>query len=192
MHFLISLVFIPLNLLYGATIVWIVRWLLFNKEQKFFFKKRNILTPGVIPKYKVKGMNKLRDAVKGYLEQVEDFESHQGYIYEWEKKSYNRVWEFMGRFDNKRYLPSGVIAWIKDAVAFIAKDLFSRFLRTFIPYMYEYYEVTSKIDLLDKKIDVAIIESYYNQYVHKYFMYVMLAGYLLIGLYNQTIFLIFG
>lgn len=190
MNFLLSMIFLPLNLLFGASIIWLIRWLLFNKKQRYIFKKRNILTPGVIPKLKNFLLSKVRNAVKEYFEQVDDFESHQGYIYNWEKKVYHKVFDATEFIDNIRFMPTSVADWIRHALAFIVKDLSSRFLRTFIPYLYEYYKINNKIDIIDEKIDLVVIESYYNQYCHRFLMYFNLFIFLLAGILNQILFLI--
>ncbi len=190
MTFLLSLLFLAINLLYGASWVWLIRWLLFNKKQRYIFRKKNILTPGLIIKGKSYVMNKIRGTVKDYLDQVDDLDSHRGYIYNWERKVYNKIYNGLDKINSIKYLPQSAIQWIKNAVAFFIKDLCSQFLRTFIPYMYEYYQVSSKIDLLDKKIDLELVESYYNRYVHKYFMWFNLACFAIIGIYNQVLYLI--
>ncbi len=190
MNFLLSLIFIPLNLLFGASIIWFIRWLLFNKKQRYIFKKKNILTPGVIPKLKNYALGKVRGTVKDYFEQVDDFQSHQGYIYNWEKQVYQKVYDATEFIDNARYIPTSVADWFRHSIAFISKDLSSRFLRTFIPYLYEYYSINDKIDLVDEKIDLIVIESYYNQYCHKFLMYFNLFIFLLAGILNLILFLI--
>lgn len=190
MNFLLSLIFLPINLLFGASIIWFIRWLLFNKKQRYIFKKKNFLTPGVIPKLKNYVLRKVRTAVKEYFEQVDDFQSHQGYIYQWEKKVYSKVYDGTEFIDNVRYLPSSVADWIRHTLAFIVKDLSSRFLRTFIPYLYEYYKINNKIDIIDEKIDLVVIESYYNQYCHRFLMYFNLFIFFLTGILNQILFLI--
>jgi len=190
MNFLLSLIFLPLNLLFGASIIWLIRWLLFNKKQRYIFKKKNILTPGLIIKGKSYALGKVRNTVKEYFDQVDDFESHQGYIYNWEKKVYQKVYDATEFIDNARYIPTSVADWLRHAIAFIAKDLSSRFLRTFIPYLYEYYEVNNKIDMIADKIDLVMIESYYNQYCHKFLMYFNLFIFFLAGILNQILFLI--
>ncbi len=190
MNFLLSLIFIPLNLLFGASIIWLIRWLLFNKKQRYIFKKKNILTPGVIPKLKNYGLGKVRTSVKDYFDQVDDFQSHQGYIYKWEKQVYQKVYDGCEFIDNARYIPTSVADWIRHSLAFICKDLSSRFLRTFIPYLYEYYSINDKIDLIDEKIDLVVIESYYNQYIHRFLMYFNLFIFLLAGILNLILFLI--
>lgn len=190
MNFLLSLIFLPLNLLMGATLVWTIRWLLFNKKPMFIFKKRNIFTPGVIPRLKNLLLRKIRGAVKDYFEQVDDFASHQGYIYRWEKKVYAEVFDRTEFIDRARYIPTSVADWLRHAFAFIAKDLSSRFLRTFIPYLYEYYKVDNKIEIIDEKINLEVIESFYNQYLHNFFMGFSLVSFFIIGVVNQTMFLI--
>jgi uncharacterized membrane protein YheB (UPF0754 family) len=190
MNFLLSLIFLPLNLLFGASIIWLIRWLLFNKKQRYIFKKKNILTPGLIPKLKNYVLRKVQNAVKDYYEQVDDFESHQGYIYNWEKKVYHKVFDATEFIDNIRYMPTSVADWFRHALAFIAKDLSSRFLRTFIPYLYEYYKIDNKIDLVAEKIDLVVIESYYNQYCHRFLMYFNLLIFFIAGILNQILFLI--
>ncbi len=190
MNFLLSLIFLPLNLLFGASIIWLIRWLLFNKKQRYIFKKKNILTPGLVPKGKNYLLRKVRNTVKDYFDQVNDFESHQGYIYNWEKQVYNKVFDNTEFIDNIRYMPTSVADWIRHALAFIAKDLSSRFLRTFIPYLYEYYKIENKVDFVAEKIDLVVIESYYNQYCHKFLMYFNLFIFFFAGILNQILFLI--
>lgn len=190
MNFLLSLIFIPINLLFGASIIWFIRWLLFNKKQRYIFKKKNILTPGIIPKLKNYLLGKVRTSVKDYFEQVDDFQSHQGYIYKWEKQVYQRIYDNTEFIDKARYIPTRVADWIRHSIAFICKDLSSRFLRTFIPYLYEYYRINDKIDLVDEKIDLVVIESYYNQYIHRFLMYFNLFIFLLAGILNLILFLI--
>lgn len=190
MNFLLSLIFLPLNLLFGATIIWFIRWLLFNKKQRYIFKKKNILTPGIIPRLKGLLLRKVRGAVQDYFDQVDDFESHQGYIYNWEKKVYLKVYDATEFIDNIRYMPSSVADWIRNAISFISKDLSSRFLRTFIPYLYEYYTINDKIDMVSEKIDLVVIESYYNQYCHRFLIYFNLVIFFIAGILNQILFLI--
>jgi len=42
--------------------------------------------------------------VKDYFDQVDDFESHQGYLYDWEKQVYHKVFEATVFIDNARYI----------------------------------------------------------------------------------------
>lgn len=190
MNFLLSLIFLPLNLLLGASFIWLIRWLLFNKKPRYIFKMRNFLTPGVFPRIKNYLLRKVRSAVKDYFDQVDDFESHQGYIYKWEKQVYHKAYAKTEFIENIRYMPISVADWIRNALAFIVKDLSSRFLRTFIPYLYEYYTLNDKIDMVAEKIDLAILESYYNQYLHRFFFYFSMVTFFMIGVLNQILFLI--
>ena len=190
MNFLLSLIFLPLNLLFGVSLIWSIRWLLFNKKQRYIFKKRNIFTPGLVPRFKNFILKKIRGTVQDYFDQVDDFESHQGYIYNWEKKVYLKVYNTTEFIDNIRYMPTSVADWIRNAISFIAKDLSSRFLRTFIPYLYEYYAINDKIDMIAEKIDLTVVEKYYNQYCHKFLIYFTLLLFFIVGVLNQILFLI--
>ncbi len=48
MLFLKSLLFIVWNIAWGLALVYFLRWFLFNSKARYFFGKRNILTPGLI------------------------------------------------------------------------------------------------------------------------------------------------
>lgn len=190
MNFLWSLIFLPLNLLFGVAFVWLIKWLLFNKKPRYIFKIRNIFTPGVFPRIKNLILRRIRGAVQDYFDQVDDLASHNGYIYRWEKRVYAEVYDKTEFIDRVRYMPTSVADWIRNAIAFIAKDLSARFLRTFIPYLYEYYEIEGKIDLIEEKIDLTVIESYYNDLFHNFFLVFSLVVFFFIGVLNQIMFLI--
>jgi len=78
---------------------------------------------------------------------------------------------------------------LTPAFATIVFEVVKQFLRTFVPYLMEKYEVNKYIELLDKKLDVDIIKEYFNKYVYKYVLMFVLAVHFLIGFGNMLIYL---
>lgn len=189
MKYLWSLVFLLVNLWIGYSMIWNIKWLIFNKKKVYIFRKKLFLTPGVAQRLKNKLMDKIRGVVKDYLEQANDEVSEAGYICRFEKKVFSVVYEKLSFIHSKLKVPFFIADPVASGIAFISKEFCSKMLREFVPYLYEYYKIDNKIDLLDTKLDLAVVESYYNKYVHKYLVIFNLVIFFIFGIINQVVYL---
>ncbi|MBW6516260.1 MAG: hypothetical protein K0B81_06565 [Candidatus Cloacimonetes bacterium] len=92
--------------------------------------------------------------------------------------------------DEYRFLPHFVKRNIQNLVAQIVFELTRYFIRTFIPYLMERYNIESYIVLLERKGDISILKAYYNKYIYRYLLYFSLIFFFFTGIFNMIIYLI--
>jgi len=79
---------------------------------------------------------------------------------------------------------------LRHSLALIVFEAVKQFFRSFVPFLMERYEVEKYIDLVDEKLDLATIETYYRRYIYKYMLYFFLAVSALIGVANMLYYII--
>jgi len=183
------LIFIIVNMLFGFMYVFAIKFFLFiPSKEKRLFKKRVPLTPAFIYRKKIWLINKIKKEVNEYINDTKD-DTDGSRITKWEHKIFNQTWDKLGFLDEYKFIPGSIKRSLKHFVSTIVFQLVKQFLRTFIPFLMEKYELSKYIELLDKTLDVDILKEYFNKYVYKYLLLIVLAIHFLIGFGNMIIYL---
>jgi len=190
MIFLKALLFVLLNLGMGYLLVFTMRSLLFYPEKKIYIGRIHIpLTPGLIFYLKNLIIQKLYKLLHDFLNDCENLETDSR-ISKIEHDIYTKIWDRMKFLDEYRFLPHFVKRNIQNLVAQIVFELTRYFIRTFIPYLMERYNIESYIVLLERKGDISILKAYYNKYIYRYLLYFSLIFFFFTGIFNMIIYLI--
>jgi uncharacterized membrane protein YheB (UPF0754 family) len=176
----------------GVSIVFVVRWVLFNLKARFIFRAHIPLTPGVVIKKRDWIFDKVRSILHDYLAQAENIKHPNGYLKRWEKLIFETAWEKAEFIEGWKLLPKSIKEKIHAWVAQLARDLASKLLRQFIPKLAEQLRIEQHIDDFDAKYSNEVIRQYYNRYVHKYLLYFFLGINLIIGFLNMILFWFIG
>ncbi len=188
MIFLKSLLFIVWNVLVGTSLIFLLRWLLFNQKSRFIFGTHIPLTPGFIVSKRDWVFNKIRAILHDYLDQADRIVNGNSYLSKWEKLVYDTVVEKADFVDEWKFLPHAWRMKIREALAKAVRDIVSRILRKFIPKLIEQLQIENKIDDFDEQFNSKVLRQYYNLYVHKYLLYFFIAVNILIGITNMILF----
>ena len=170
--------------------VFIIKAFLFiPRKEKRLFGTRVIGTPAFAYRKKIWLIRKLDKMLLDYIRDSRD-ESQNSRVTKWEQDAFKKAWDKFEFLEKIKFLPRVLIEKIRYFLSVLVFEIVKQFLRTFIPYLMEKYEVKKYIQLLDKKLDMEIIRSYFNRYVYKYMLIVSLTFFSLIGLGNMVIYLI--
>ncbi len=191
MEYLKPVFIILWNILPGFTTVWIIRLLLFNPEYEHHFPngKKAPLTPGLIYWGKNWLIKKLTSLLEDYIYDTRNMDQ-ESRISKWELTVYRKVWNKMEFISEIKFLPSSWKEKIRYFCAFIIYEITKQFFRSFIPYLMDHFAVRKYVELLDQKLDVDIIKTFYVKYIFKYMMLLSLAIALFISIWNIIIYLI--
>ncbi len=184
------LIFIVVNMLVGFLFVFAIKFFLFIPSEKLkIFGKHLPFTPAFVYRKKIWLIKKIRKMVNEYINDIKD-ESDTSRITKWEHKAFHQTWDKITFLDNLRFIPKSIKNNIKHFLATIVFEVVKQFLRTFVPYLMEKYELNKYIELLDEKLDVDVLKEYFNKYVYKYLLMFVLAVHFLIGFGNMLIYII--
>ncbi|MFA5498997.1 MAG: hypothetical protein WC327_05565 [Candidatus Cloacimonadia bacterium] len=147
------------------------------------------MTPALLYRWKGWLIDKLRKMLYEFLRDCEDKELDSR-VKRLEERVYKKIWEKMDVVNRARYLPKFIARYVQAIIAQIVYEFVSYFIRTFIPYLIEEYRIERYIDLLEIKLDVGIVEKYYDRYVHRFLCYFSLFIFIFIGFYNSVIYLL--
>ncbi|HPR18037.1 MAG TPA: hypothetical protein PLD62_07315 [Candidatus Cloacimonadota bacterium] len=191
MVFLRFLLFIFWNMLPGYLSVFLLKQLLFFPEKEKYFGngKKIPLTPGFAFKVKNYLIQKITHLVHDYLDDTKNSESDSR-ISKWETQAFNRAWEKCDYIERIKFLPHKWRESIRFFLASVFYQLVKQFLRSFVPYLMDHFEVEKYIELLDKTIDMKVIKDYFIRYVYRYLLYAVLAIGFIVGLWNAVFYLI--
>lgn len=182
--------FIVFNMLAGFLIIFSLKIILFiPKKEKRFVGTRIPLTPALIYRKKIWLINKLTKMLKNYIVDTQD-ESYDSRITKWEQETFHKAFAKLEFISNFKFLPSSLKLQIRHFLATIVYEVTKQFLRSFVPYLMERYNIKQYIELVDLKLDVKILEGYFNRYVFRYLTMFTLSVCFLIGLGNVIIYLI--
>jgi hypothetical protein len=186
-----SLIILAWNILPVFLIVLLIKLLLFypKKEKKFRNGKRMPFTPGLAYKGKEWLINKLEKLVRDYLADTKD-DSRNTRLSKWEDDVFQKAWDKLEFIDRIRFLPHKIKENIRFFISLIFYQLIRHFLRSFVPFMMEHYQVEEYIYLIDRKIDMAIIKSFFDKKIFRYLMYFVVFCGFLWGIWNILMFLI--
>jgi hypothetical protein len=173
-------------------VIYFIRWFLFNAKARFFFGKRFILTPGLIVRKRDWLFGKARDLLHDYLRQAEDPSLKEGYIYKWEQKVREFLWEKTSFVDSWPLIPAKLKDNIRRKIVDAFTAIVSKLLRNTVPRFLEQWRIEHRIDDYDFQFSIEFFRKYYNLYVHKYLMYLFIAINFIIGVENMILYLIIG
>ena len=190
MVFLKSLVFILINVLCGYLFVYTIKFILFYpRTKKYIFNKKIPFTPGLIPRKKDWLINKVETLLRDYLRDCK-INTEKSRVTRWENKVFKKAWNKCEYVEKIKYLPGFIKEKLHYICSLLAYEFAKQFLRDFVPYLMERYNIKQYINLADKKIDIDTIRDFYNKYIYKYSLYIVLTFFGLMGLLNMLIYLI--
>ncbi|MBN1949308.1 MAG: hypothetical protein JW784_06155 [Candidatus Cloacimonetes bacterium] len=184
------LAFLVFNLLTAFFIVFSIKAFLFYPRHSWFINgKRVIFTPGFLYRQKSRLFHGLDNLLNNYLRETASA-SDKTKIAEWEKKAYRRAWENLQGVENIRFLPHSIKEKIRYYLALVCYEAVRQFLRTFIPFLLERYQARRLITEMELRLDVAVLEDYYNRYIYRFMLVFFLGIAFCIGLGNMIIYII--
>jgi len=188
--FLKGLFFILFNLLSGFLIVFTIKAILFLPRKAYYFNgKKIIFTPGLLYRKRDWLMNKIRKELKDFLAEAKS-DGEEGRISKWEKEAFKKAWEKFEFIEKPRFVPKVIKENLHFFFSAITFEVVKQFLRSFIPYLMEHYQINKYVQLLDKKLNIDIIYGYFNKYLYKYLMWFSLGFFLIVGIGNMIIYYI--
>jgi hypothetical protein len=134
-------------------------------------------------------LTKISRVVQDYVNDSKN-EEPDSRLSRWENNVFQKAWSKFEFIENIKLLPH---SWKENIHFFLASLVYQvakQFFRSFIPYLMDYYEVGKYVELIDKKIDVEALRVFYERFVYRYAMYLVLIVGSLVGVWNVIIFLI--
>lgn len=189
MIFLKSLLFIVWNIALGLSIVYMLKWFLFNAKARYVFGKRIPLTPGFLVAKREWLFSKARDILHDYLEQAAN-PDRTGYLKKWLKQIHNFLWDKTSFVDDWRFLPAKIKDSIRNKIVDAFVSIASNVLRKTVPRLVEQLRVEHRIDDFDFQFSIDFFYGYFRKYVYKPLLIAFAALNLLIGIMNMILFLI--
>jgi len=189
MIFLKSLTFIVWNIALGLSIVYLLKWFLFNAKARYIFGKRIPLTPGFLVAKREWLFSKAREILHDYLEQASN-PDRNGYLKKWLKQIHGYLWEKTSFVDEWPFLPAKFKASIRNKIVDAFVNIASNLLRKTVPRLVEQLRVEHRIDDFDFQFSIEFFYGYFRKYVYKPLLIAFAALNLLIGIMNMILFLI--
>ena len=187
-----ALAFLILNVSLGYLLAVMVKSLLFYPSRpKYFGYYKLPLTPGLVHRSKAVLISKLNSYVSVFIRDCQDF-SEQGRIYIFEMKVYAYVIDSLSEKKIMKSIPSFFEKPIKTIIAQFAFEIVRYFVRSFIPYLMDRYSLDCYLGLLDRKLEVSVLEGYYNRYFHRYLTLLFLSFFFMTGVFNMLIYILIG
>lgn len=190
MIFLKSLMFILWNVAIGLSLVYLLKWFLFNARPRKIFGWKIPLTPGFLVRKRDWLFSKARDLLHDYLRQAESAVNKNGYLARWEKMIYDVIWEKTSFIDEWAFLPGSFKSKIHAKLSDMAKGIASSILRKTVPHLIEEWRIEHRIDEYDFQFSIEFFYGYFRKYVYKPLLLTFLAINFLIGLSNMILYLI--
>ena len=192
MIFLKSLLFPLANMLIAYLLVSLVRGVLFYPRREIFINGKKLpLTPGLVVKYHKILLDKLNGLLNDFLHDIDN--DHGGNkVTEWETKSFEKCYKWAEEKINIKYLPHKILIGLRVLVAEFGREFVRQFARSFVPYLMEKVNFTRYVELVNHHITLEFLQKYYDRYIYKYSLIILCGFALIIGIFNQLIYLIIG
>ncbi len=190
MIFLKSLSFIVWNIALGLSLVYLIKWLLFNAKARYIFGKRILLTPGFLVAKREWLFSKARDILHDYLDQAANPTRNTGYLNKWLNQIKSFLWEKTDFVQQWRILPAKLKDNIRNKIVDAFTSLAANLLRKTIPRMIEQLRIEHRIDDYDFQFSIEFFYGYFRKYVYKPMILAFIALNFIIGVLNMILFLI--
>jgi len=175
----------------GVLWAWLVMAVFFlPRRQWHFFGAPVPFTPGFLWRKKDWLFRQANRYVDDYLNAAMNDDDTESIIAQWEQKVWDAVWGRLETLEHQEKIPAAVGRVLRQVISQVVLEVVRQALRNFIPYLVEYYNARSWLDLAEEKLDVGVILKYANRYVFKYIYLFMLGLCTLIGLFNVIVFLL--
>ncbi|MBT3169340.1 MAG: hypothetical protein HN952_05530 [Candidatus Cloacimonetes bacterium] len=190
MIFLKSLIFILFNLFLGFSLIFTIKLFLFiPKKEKKIFHKKVPFTPAFVHRKKKWLIDKLHSALAKYIADAKN-KNIDSRVSKWETKIYKSTHKKLEKIARIPFLPSSLKTKIREIIATFIYQIAKYFFRNFVPYLMSRYHLIKYIELLDFKLDVEVIEDYFNRYIYRFLLVISLTFSFLVGIGNMIVFLI--
>ena len=190
MIFLKGLIFLIANMLVAYLIVFSIKAILFYPKRKKYWNSKPIpFTPGLLYRKQKWLIDKLHSLLNDYLKDCKVY-SDDSRISKWESTVYDKTWDKFSFFEKQRFIPSSIKRIMHYYSSLFVMEFARQFLRNFVPFLMERYNVNKYVDLVDKKLNVDMILDFFNKKIYKYMLMVFVGLALLIGIFNMIVFFI--
>jgi hypothetical protein len=169
-------------------ILYTGKTILFKRQPFVFLGKPMPITQGFLVRKKIWLIQKLRALLCDYIRQANAEGMSRGYLKDWEQKIYDFVLSKMDFVNDVPLMPTAWKNKVHVAAAQAVLKIVKQFLHKFVPFLLEHFHVDSYIDLLDYKLDIDIIESYFKRYLYRPLVLFFVGLGFLIGLGNAILY----
>ena len=190
MIFLKGLIFLIANMLVAYLIVFSIKAILFYPKRKKYCNSKPIpFTPGLLYRKQKWLIDKLHSLLNDYLKDCKVY-SEDSRISKWESTVYDKTWDKFSFFEKPRFIPASIKRIMHYYSSLFVMEFARQFLRNFVPFLMERYNVNKYVVLVDKKLNVDMILDFFNKKIYKYMLMVFVGLALLIGIFNMIVFFI--
>ena len=190
MIFIKGLIFLIANMLIAYLLVFSAKAILFYpKRKKYWGSKQIPFTPGLMYRKQKWLINKLHSLLEDYLKDCKIY-SDDSRISKWESNVYDKAWQKFDFFEKPRFIPASIKKIMHYYSSLFVMEFVRQFLRNFVPYLMDRYNINKYVDLVDKKLNVDMILDFFNKKIYKYLLMFFVGIALLIGIFNMIIFFI--
>lgn len=194
MFFLIGLlkfiIILGVNIGFGLLLSSLIYSFFFCSRTKYFFGYKIPFTPGLLYRKKKWLINKLNKLVNDYIRYASDENLQNNYLAVFERKMQKNIHESLKEFFKGKMLPAfmknKLVSWLQSLSQLIVRKI----TRELIPYIIFTADISGKIDLLEDKLNIDMLKTYFNEYVYKYILYFIYIFFGLIGICNSVLYLI--
>jgi hypothetical protein len=186
MIFLKGLLLLLVNVLTGCFFAWSIKAILFlPRRKKYFGGKPMPFTPGLAYRKKQWLFAKIYGWYDGFIRSAVDLNDPTSYIGRWEEEAFRKAWDGLSAIERIPGLPRGMRDGLRRMLANLVLEIVRRFLREFIPYLLDRYQVRNRIELLELKLDIDTVYDFFHRKIYRPILIVFASVSALIGFYNM-------
>jgi hypothetical protein len=185
-----ALIILCVNIGFGFLISYCFHFYLFHPRKVYIGKYHLPLTPGLTYRKKQKLLDYLKNLIDDYFRFARQDPRVRNFLSDYEHKIYHEVFPLIYDFCDRDWIPE----FFEDKVRELASQgtwfIIRKFSRSILPKMLDEWQIYTKLDLLDLKLDIKMLEDYFDEYFYKWFKLFNMVFLGIVGILNMVMFLI--
>jgi len=186
-----SLIVLGVNVAFGYIICICFHAFFFYHRRVVLFGKYPLpLTPGLVYRKKDQLIHYLYQLINNYFDYVKRDFRDRNTLTHYEHIVYHELFPIISDFCERDWIPSFLEQKFHDILSRTLWVVIRKFSRSILPSLLEDWDIYTKVDLLDLKLDVSKIRQLFDDYIYVYFKWFSLIFFAIVGILNMVMFMI--
>jgi len=186
-----SLIILGVNIAFGYIICIFFHGFFFYHRKVILFGKYPVpFTPGLVYRKKEQLIHYLYSLIDNYFEYVKRDYRERNTLNEYEHRVYHELFPIITDFCERDWIPGFLEDKLHDFLSRMLWAIIRKFSRSILPTLLREWDIYTKLDIVDLKLDVSKIRQIFDDYFYQYFMWFNIVFFAIVGVLNMVMFMI--
>ena len=186
-----AILVLGINIGFGYIISICFHFYFFYPRKIVWFNRYHLwCTPGFTYRRKAQLIEYLKQLIDDYFDMVKQDFRFYNQLTKYETRVYKEIYPYIVDFCDRDWIPQILEDKINELISNGLWFAIRKFSRSILPSLLNDWQIYTKLDLLDLKLDIKKLEDLFNLHFYRYFRLFNICFFAIVGILNMILFLI--